>query len=173
MAVDSLRQEFISPTLVRVYFTSTLESPTFYVWVDGALFGTTTGAYMDIPVGLNRIAQVDVFDDANDAPAVVLPSTVILRWEDMTEAAIFRVEQWVDAAWVVRAQVPSANGRMPRWESEPLADGETHMFRVVPVDGTGRDGVPREFSGLMVRYPDAPVAAISVAGGEFTIADPA
>jgi hypothetical protein len=166
-----LRQESISPTRVRLYFESDLEGATFYVWLDGRLYGTTGAGTMEIPVGLGRVIQVDVFDEPVAAPSVWYPATVTLWWEGAGDTALFRVEQWVEDAWVIRTQVPAVGANMPRWESAPLADGETHTFRVVPVDGTGRDGVAREFSGVMCRYPSAPVAAVDVSGGEFVISD--
>lgn len=171
MAV-SLWKQAISPTLWRVNFTSTLPDATFYVWIDGALFGTTTAAFMDVPVGMGQIAQVDVFDDANEVPDAIFPSTVTLRWETFGDVALSRVEQWNGASWTVRGTVPANGSGMGRWESAPLADSEVHLFRVIPVDGTGRDGIPREFSGVMCRWPDAPDGVVTVVSGEFLIEDP-
>lgn len=163
--------EHLGPTLVRVYFESDLVSPTFYVWLDGRLFGSTTAGYMDVPVGIGQVAQVDVFDDANAVPDALFPAQVTLLWEVGPEVAVSRVEQWDGDAeeWVVRAQVPSTGAGIGRWESAPLADGETHVFRVVPVDGTARDGIAREFSGVMCRWPDRPELVVGVSGGEFVI----
>lgn len=169
MAVDSVWAEPLSPTLVRIHFTSTLTSPTFYVWVDGELFGQTQAAYMDVPAGIAQVAQVDIFDDAGDAPTAVYPATLTLTWEVGDYTAISRIEQWDGADWNVVAQVPATGAGMGSWESPPLADGETHTFRVVPVDAEARDGVPREFSGVMCRWPDAPSFTVAVDSGEFTL----
>lgn len=160
----------LSPVLWEVFFESDQVSPTFFVWVDGRLFGSTTAGSMEVPVGLGRVVQVDVFDDSGDVPDSFFPSTVTLRWEGTADSALYRVEQWVVDAWVVRAQIPEVGSGHRRWESAPLADGVVHRFRVVPVDGTGRDGVAREFSGVMCRWPDAPAGTMVVSAGEFVIA---
>ncbi len=159
----------ISPTVWRLTFASDLPDPTFYVWLDGRLFGSTSATMMDVPVGISQVAQVDAFDDAGDTPDAVYPSTVTLRWEVGTQTALSRVEQWDGEAWVVRGQVPATGAGIGRWESAPLDDGATVQFRVVPVDGTGRDGIAREFSGLICRWPDAPTLTVAVVGGEFDI----
>jgi hypothetical protein len=157
--------------LWRIHFESDLPNAVFYVWLDGRLFGSTALAFMDVPVGINQIAQVDVFDNPATVPAAVYPATVTLVWEVGEEVAMSRVEQFVTDAWVVRGQIPATGSGMGRWESAPLADGATHLFRVVTVDGTGRGTpVPRDFSGVMCRWPDAPSAAVSVDEGEFVIA---
>lgn len=171
MAVNSLYKVALSPTLWRIHFTSTIADATFYVWLDGRLFGTTSVSYMDVPVGISQVAQVDVFDDADDVPEAVYPATVTLRWETFGDVTLSRVEQYVDAAWVVRGQVPATGDGFGRWESAPIDDSDAYTFRVVPVDSTGRDGIPREFSGVMCRWPDAPAATVSVDSGEFLIED--
>lgn len=158
--------------MVRLYFASDLGgTPTFYVWLDGALFGTTTATFMDVPIGLDQIIQVDVFDSSSAVPDAVYPSTVILRCEGNDDTALYRIEQYVDSAWVVLEQIPATGNGLIRWESAPLEDSTTHTFRVVPVDGTARDGVAKEFAIKMCRYPDAPSATIAVASGEFTISN--
>lgn len=161
--------EPVSPVMWRIFFESDLPSPTFYVWVDGALVGSTTGGFMDVQVGVGRVAQVDVFDDSGDVPAAFFPSTVTLRWEGTADSALYRVEQWVDSAWRILTQIPDVGSGLRRWSSPPLADGVVHTFRVVPVDGAGRDGVAREFSGVMCRWPDAPDGTVTVEAGEFVI----
>lgn len=169
MAVTAWK-EIVSPVLWRVYFTSTIAGATFYVWLDGALFGATTAGYMDVPVGLGQVAQVDVFDTAGESPDATYPATVTLRWEVGDGVALSRIEQYVDGAWVVRGQVPATGSGAGRWESAPLADATAYQFRVVPVDGTGRDSaVPRLFSGVMCRWPDAPSVSVAVSSGEFLI----
>lgn len=168
MAITSLTRTPIGPTRWLVTFASDLPTPTFYVYVDGALFATTTETSVEIPVALGRIVFVEVFDDAGTAPSPWYPSTVTLRWTGNDNESLFRIEQYVDAAWAVLIPVP-ARGVLGRWESPVLDDNTTHQFRVVPVDSTGRDGIPKEFSGVMCRYPDAPSVAITFGSGEFTI----
>jgi hypothetical protein len=147
---------------------SDLASPTFYVYVNGELFATTEETTIDIPVPLGRIVAVEVFDDAGTAPSAYFPSTVTLRWTGQGNEALFRIEKYEDSTWSTVGQVP-ARGVLGRWESPVLADNTVHQFRVVPVDGTGRDGIPKEFTGLMCRYPDAPRVSVSFGSGEFTI----
>lgn len=169
MAITRIWSEYLGPTLVRVFFESDLAEPTFYVWLDGRLFGSTALGYMDVPVGLGQTAQVDVFDDAGAIPAAVYPAGVTLVWDVLADVALSRVEEWDGEVWVVRATVPATGSGLSRWESPPLEDGAAYLFRVVPVDGTGRDGNAREFSGVMCRWPDAPGGTVTVDSGEFVI----
>jgi hypothetical protein len=92
--------------MARVSFESDLTTPTFYVWLDGALFGSTQASYMDVPLGIGQVAQIDVFDDSGDVPAAIFPSTVSMLWDVWDGVAVSRVEQWDGAAWLVRASIP-------------------------------------------------------------------
>jgi hypothetical protein len=147
MAITRVWSTLLGPTLVRVHFESDL----------------------DVPVGLSQVAQVDVFDDDAAVPAAVYPAGVTLVWDVLSDVAASRIEEWSGSAWEVRATIPATGSGLARWESPPLEDGAEYLFRAVPVDGTGRDGVAREFSGVMCRWPDAPTGSVSVSGGEFLI----
>lgn len=167
--VSSVYSEPLSPVLFRIHFVSDLVSPTFYVWVDGRLFGQTTAAYMDVPAGIGQVVQIDVFDDAEDVPDAVYSANVTLLWEVGDYTVLTRIEQWDGDSWEVVATVPATGAGVGRWESPPLEDAAAHTFRVVPIDAQTRDGIPREFSGVMCRWPDAPSFDVAVDSGEFVL----
>ena len=97
------------------------------VWADpGRVYGRSGG---DAPV-----AQVDIFDDAGDAPTAVYPATLTLTWEGRRLHGYFPDRTMGRADWNVVAQGPRDQRQDGKLGESPMADGETHTFRVVPVD---------------------------------------
>ena len=156
VTVSSARQ--LSPRSFLVGFTSTLSSPTFYVYLDGTLIETTQRAQSVINVEPNVQFILEVLDSPTDTPVVVYPSRWWLNWGPSSGAVDhYRVEEFVSAAWVLRAKVPHSGRSAYRWLTRHLEDVTTHQFRIVPVGTNGNQGTAATITGLMVRQPDVPV----------------
>jgi hypothetical protein len=158
----------LGPVLWRVSWPLGSGGP-FYVWGDGVLLGATDNTFWDVTVGIGRVVQVSVFDDAADVPPVWYPASVTLRWEGRNGDVVYRVDSWDGSAWVSESQVLADSRRVYHWDSGTVADGVTWKYRVVPLDGQGRSGTALEFTGVMCRYPDAPVVGVAFDGGEVVI----
>jgi hypothetical protein len=163
--IENLRFDRRGAEAVRIWWTSTLEDPSFYVWVDGFLVsGELKQNWFDIIIPSGATFRIDVFDNAVEAPGFAFPGTVLLQWDAVTDATNYRVEEWDGAAWVVRARIPETGRSVYQWESSRLADDTAWQFRVLASDGAN-DSAPREFTGLMVRRPDAPNVTHSYVDG--------
>lgn len=146
----------LGPRAWRLSWSSDLPDPTFYVWRDGRLLMATaeTSSEFSVPVGESLV--VEVLDDADELPESHWPPRARLEWQGSTAVDHYRVEEYVGAAWTLRAKVPDHGEGRFHWESRVLEDETTHQFRVIPVGTNGNQGTARSFEILMVRVPDVP-----------------
>jgi hypothetical protein len=113
---------------------------------------------------------VEVFDALPAAPVQLAhPGRVVLAWNAVAGAVKYRVEERVGESWLSRGHVLPATGGYHRWESRFLADAATGRFRVVAVNASGEESTALERQYLVVRHPDAPAVALSVASGTLTV----
>lgn len=169
MAISDLTPRQDGPTSVVFSWSSDLEDPTFYVWVNGVFVGTTLETSYVVAVGVGEQVQFDVFDDAAGVPLDYYPPFLVLRWQGRDGSVLFRVEEDVSGQWVFRGLVPFSVGNVYRHRTGVLSDSTEYTHRVVPLDVEGRTGSVLEFSAEMVRYPDAPSQDAVFAGGELVI----
>jgi len=142
------------PRTVILKYSSDLESPTFYIYVDGILITQTTATEYTLAVDPDQSYIVEILDDADEQPMQIFPGKARLGWFKVEGVDYYRVDEYIDA-WVERIRMPENDGYM-KWPSRFLEDCQIHLFRVTPVGTDGNEGQAKEFSVLMVRYPDSP-----------------
>lgn len=156
MAVTLISAQQVDMNVWRLEWTSDLPSPTYYLYANGVLSGVTTATVHYATVPPDSALFFEVFDNALDMPAEQWADTVVLTWAHVAGASYYRVEQFVEGAWLEIGQAyPSPQGGC-RYQSAPLADCAQHKFRVIAVAANGRESAPREWSVFMVRRPPAP-----------------
>ncbi len=170
MAIASLEYTQTGPTQFEFTFSSDLDDPTFYIYIDGVFVSSTKDTTWTVTIPLNSQFQFDVLDVETDAPEEHFPSTFTLRWDGTPDSTTYRVEQYVTDTWVAKHVTVADDTRVFHYKTELLDDSTTYQFRVVPVDGVGRDGTILEFEAEMCRYPDAPSQAMSITGNEIVVA---
>jgi len=136
-------------------YSSDLDEPVFYIYLDGVLVAETSQAEYAIAVNPGESYVIEILDDPDAQPMQVFPGKVRLNWFYVEDTEYYRIDEYVDSAWVERARMPENNGYLT-WESRFLEDGQSHTFRVVPVGVNGNEGTARQFAVLMVRHPDVP-----------------
>lgn len=162
-------------TSVLQPISSNLTPPvTLYVWLDGAFAYSIESAdgTAEITLPLDQQVDVEVTDVAGAIPPFGAAARFTLTWLSIEGATLYRVDRYVDGDWVEQSPspVPAQGQRCFRWQSERLADGEIHRFRIVPMDNAGNEGDALEFQGRMVRKPDLPRITATVDGtGELTV----
>ena len=156
MAVTINAPEQVAARTWRVSWSSSLPTPTFWVYRDGELATITQQTSILLFAEAGESVVIDVVDDEDDVLPVVFPGRATLSWTAVANAAGYRVEEYIGAAWVVRTTVYDRGEACFTWSSRCLEDGATHQFRVVPVGANGNDGTPLTFSLLMARHPDVP-----------------
>jgi len=155
MAVTILTQRRLTPTTVRLTYSSSLGAgTTFYIWRDGELLTSTTETFYDFRIGLSDIAQIEILDTSADA-SDTYPAFMQLQWEHETGATQYRVQRYVDAAWSTVALIlATAEKQIYTYKTPVLADATEHQYRVAPIDAAGNVGLYATFTFTMVRKPD-------------------
>lgn len=155
--------------------TSDLTPPvTFWVYLDGALaysIESSDGA-AEITLPLDEQVDVEVVDVDGAIPPFVAAARFTLTWLSVDGATQYRIDRYVGSEWAEQSPSPvlSHGQRAFRWQSERLADGEVHQFRIVPMDAAGNEGDALTFTGRMVRKPDLPRTTATIDdAGELTI----
>jgi hypothetical protein len=150
-------------------WSSDLESPTYYIYVNGEFDSETFETTFDLTVPPNGQFQFSVFDDPDERPPTYLPPYFTLRWDGDPDSVMYRVEQYIGSVWTAVDAVPADDTRVFHYDTGTLADSTVHQFRITGVDAQGRPGAPLELEGELCRYPDAPEVTLSVSGGEITV----
>lgn len=96
---------------------------------------------------------VEFFDSASDVPttewAVSVPR---IQWEREPGATLYRIAQYVGAAWTEIGIVPDTGGWMLPFNCPEVSVAGLYKYRVTPVvDGV--DGIPQIFSFYIVPPP--------------------
>jgi len=131
-------------------------SGTFYVYLDGFLYVTTTRTFYDIPVESGAVLAVQVFDSISDTPDRCYPSQFVFFWERSPTAKSYRIDEYVDSEWVVRHRIRDADQWMYHYRTRALEDEQSHRCRVVAIGPDGVEGAPKDFTIPLVRRPSRP-----------------
>ena len=169
MAVTAVTATRMSATVWRIEFTSGLSTPTFYIWIDGVFFQSTTMPFIDIDLGYRTAADIDVYDASDDSPDVRFGSTVTIQWEAVEGAQAYEVDLYDTDTWYQKIRIREAGQWWHSWTSAPLPDCETAEFRV-RVIGEQAAGDYRYFSFDVVRRPDHPSATPTLSEGTLSFA---
>lgn len=159
MAITEYTTTRVGANTWRARASSDVTGASFYWYRNGRLVARGVLPFFDFEVSPGESVRVDVYDSAEDVPPVSYPGRALLEWEN--RGGRYRVDEWLDDAWVSRGVVgPSARGSL-QWPSGVLADGALHQFRVVALGADGNAGEGRVFGVMMVRLPDPPGGSVS------------
>ena len=139
----------------KVVYSSDLPEPVFYIYLDGNLIAETANTEYELAVNMDEGSVIEVLDDADAQPIQIFPGKVRLGWFFAEGTDYYRIDEYVDSAWIERKRMPDNGGYMS-WQSRFLEDGQTHIFRITPVGTNGNEGTERQFAVLMCRRPDVP-----------------
>lgn len=142
--------------LYELTWSSTLTTPTFYVYRDGNLVLTTPATSLIVFVPAGDSPVYEVLDDPAGVPTEAYPGYMILAWYASAGAASYRIDQFVGAAWNTLINIDDAGQGTFQYRTGTLPDGQTSQFRVVPIGLNGNAGTPAVFASLIVRHPDPP-----------------
>jgi hypothetical protein len=153
-------------------WSSDLEAPSYRVYVDGRLALETDLAEYLLRAEAGEYPVIEVLDDPDALPESLHPPRLDLWWLAVLAADYYRVDEYVNAAWIERARLREDGSGAYRWRSRVLEDEAVHEFRVVAVGADGNEAMAVERSALMVRVPDPPDAAYvyDVEAGTVTMA---
>lgn len=155
-----------SGVTTTVFVTSSLDSPTYYWYLDGAYVGFTAGASRTFilspgdQVSVEAIDSTDpTFDPIANTPAAYPSRRAIEFFRTLSPVASYLVEQKAGTgAWTAIATIPD-DGRTWRYQtlSARLADLTSYAWRVTARDAAGNSSAPVALAAeTIVRIPDAP-----------------
>lgn len=153
VTIESLTRIGLYSWLLK--YSSDLEDPWFYIYLDGVLIAETQQTAYNIAISMDEGSVIEVLDDPDIQPMQIFPGKVRLGWFFVAGTDYYRIDEYIGSAWVARYRMPENNGYLS-WRSRFLEDGQTHIFRVVPVGTNGNEGTARQFAVLMCRRPDVP-----------------
>lgn len=168
MAVTITSRKWRGPRAYEITYESDLTStdaPVFYIYVDGAFVARTRATTHILHIPRGEAPTIEIADSPVTTPASV-PGKAELAWYAVTGAVAYRVEEYVDSAWVARATIRDTNAVRGhyQWRSRFLEDATEHQFRIIPIDAGGNEGTARTHTILMVRRPDPPVVTVAYNG---------
>jgi len=161
MTVQNLTASRVGAAAWRITWTSDQPSPTYRVYRDGVLVTTTVAESITIAVGPAESPVIEVLDDPAAIPMTTHPRRLSLAWYHTDLAEHYRVEQYIDSAWVYRAKLTDDGRWYFRWTSAVLDDVTTHTFRIIAVAVDGNQSTAVSLAALMVRHPDVPDATFT------------
>ena len=148
-------------------FVFTLNPSTYYdVWLQGARLAAhvsaddTTYTY-DGWTDDDEPPPLEFVDYGGTPDSKTYSPRGILQWWGEATADYYAVEQYVDAAWTERTQIPEDGQGYYQYHTAPQTDGSTAQYRVTPYDSEGYAGEPLAFTVSIVCYPAPPVINVT------------
>ena len=136
-------------------WSSDLEDPTYYIYVNGKLYLTTENTRF-IYTQTSGMLFVEVFDNATDRPSDVITGKVEIYFKGVPDTQYYRIDKCVAGEWVEQARVMDLDQGYFKWLSDFLDDVTEYVFQVVPVGVNGNAGSGLPFICLVVRVPNIP-----------------
>jgi len=143
----------IFSTLIK--YSSDLETPTFYIYLDGNLIDQTAQTEYKLSVNLDESSIIEILDDPEEKPIEIFPNKIKLNFFCSQETSYYKIDEYIESEWLTRQKIKDNSGYMS-FESRFLEDCQSHIFRIIPVGTDGNEGESRQFTVLCCRYPDVP-----------------
>jgi hypothetical protein len=154
----------VGPSTRRLFWSSDLpDAPTYRIYVNGRYVRTTMAECADFPMAYfaGESGVVEILDDAVTPPETAIAPRALLAWDNVSGASLYRIERYVDAAWVVVKEIAADQDRYHFW-TPPLSGRATaHQFRVTTIGEDENEATPTVISVLMTRHPDPPIVSFS------------
>ena len=110
---------------------------------------------------------IEVLDstDTVDAQQIQHPPFRKLQWRGILAAALYKVEQFVDAAWVERSVLFDGGAGYYQFQTAELTDESAEQWRITVIDARDHGSDTYEINFTMARNPAPPVIAGTYASG--------
>ncbi len=161
MAVTIQTPVQVGPNTWRLFWTSSLSTPTYQIFGDGQYVATTTGEHRDFPLNVvdGESALVEILDSATVPATTAMGARATISWDDVATAARYRVEQFVGAAWVVVKELIADQTRYHFITPTLAGTATAHQFRVTAIGVNGNEATAATINILSTRHPDPPTVA--------------
>ena len=139
-------------------WSSTVSSPTYYVYENGELVDVTVAESRIVRVDEGTSVTVEVLDNSATSPEYAQGGYLYLCWYPALDFDVnyYEVAEYVDASWTVRQRVVDDGRGFYKWQTRWLEDETTHTFRVRAFGDNDNYGDPQIMYWTMARIPDPP-----------------
>ena len=142
---------------------------TFFIFRDGRLINETEQTEQSFVLDGGDGLVLEVLDDPNAKPITAFPGKFTLTWFATPDTDHYRVEEFVDAVWVLRKRISDLGEGYFKHTTRFVEDVTVHQFRIIPIGTNQNPGTITLFSALMVRHPDPPVVNFSYSNATETL----
>ena len=147
----------------------------FEVWLDGELLDTVDGdGYQSTVEGYDDIPpHLEIFETESGQYAeneLYVPYAII-QWREADGAEAYIVEEWDGSNWISRSEVIDASVGYYKYQTDPLSDSTSHLFRVKAVDINDNAGTPVNFTFTPVRNPAPPEVSIDLESNDLVVSE--
>ncbi len=156
MVVTINQPQRVGTNTWRVTWASTFSTPVFRIFRDGIFIALTTTTEWDFVVATGEVPVIEILEDDGTSPQLSFPGRLTLSWRRVSDAASYRIEEFIGAQFEPVAIIPDDGRGHLTFDTRFLEDETSHQFQIVPIGTNGNDGTPVAFTALMVRHPDPP-----------------
>lgn len=165
VSIDAPRR--IDRNTVRITFSSDLGgTPTFFIYVDGKLVSEQQHTDYIVYLSAGHSPHIMILDALDAEHIERFPGRIMAQWSDTAATDHYRLEEFISAAWVLRAKIPDLGESLFKWFTRYLEDVATHQIRLIPVGTNGNQGTAISVGILMVRFPDIPDVSYTYNSGD-------
>ena len=154
MTISAVSKQSEGPGAWRLSWSS--DAQPVRVYRDGTLVDTTRANTRLFQVPVGEYAGIELRDADDTETSHGKPRRIKMQWTAEPDADYYRIEEYVDAAWVLRWTCAETGQTQYTWRSFALNDSTNYSFRVVPVGKNHNYGTAATTTVLMVRHPDTP-----------------
>ena len=168
----------INPTAVKLSdgrwsFTWPVDTPPYSVWLDGEEQASGLDAEAFIYEGGQFTElippHIEVVNAGDTIQNEAFPPRYVLQWRGLQNATAYTVEQFISGEWTEVVQTMERGDGYYTYITDPLSDGDSHIFRITAFDQFGNSGSPLAFTSEIIRNPAPPDVVITIAAGDIVV----
>ena len=155
--INIISQTQSGPNSYTIKYESNLETPTFYIWVNGEFLTTTFNTEYTFSVSYGQEIHIEIFDNSDDRPEMYYASNIHIQWEHVDRAKKYIIKKYnhnTDIFDSIHTRPDMGVGNLNTYISPRLDDSITHIYQVVPVDTADQEGDSLDYTFVMARRPD-------------------
>ena len=138
----------------------------FTVWLNGIQIDTVTGDEYECKLNgyVSGPPPLEIVDDADDAENDLYPPFAVLQWREVSGAAAYLIEQYIDSAWTTKKTIMDKSTGYYWYRTAVLTNETEYQFRVSALNKVGNPGTPVAYTFEIEHNPAAPDVAYTIDG---------
>lgn len=143
----------------------------YSIYLNGLLLATASSESYEFTLDGYKEAPppLEIINTGDDAESLLYPCRAHIQWRGVSGAYAYIIQQYLNSSWRAIRTISESSAGYYGFTTKPLADIDTHLFRVVAVDELGNGGTPVQFSFFMARNPEPPTVDINYSSGNIEV----